>query len=258
MPTGAASYAEVALRLVAAIAVVAVMAGGLSPASGGGSGQTPPSLALLCKLPPNAKKLPASARHGLVQHLRQYPVLGLATPSEHANARRVLAQLVSAAERGNWRDLRAVAHAGYDTRARARKPGDPRVHYFHAERDQEPRRVILDPRRPKALIFANAPGRPLALVGAIWSTRRGERGPTPAGPIMRWHSHVICSDGIRRGLKPPASGRCPPGTQLRQGRSEMLHVWFTGDLRSAFAIRAPEPELCVAGLLPRRYCQHSK
>jgi hypothetical protein len=89
----------------------------------------------------------------------------------------------------------------------------------------------------------------------MWSTRRGERGPTPAGPIMRWHSHVICADGVRRGLKPPASGRCPPGTRLRQGRSEMLHVWFTDDLRSAFAIRAPEPELCDAGLLPAGYCR---
>lgn len=34
----------------------------------------------------------------------------------------------------------------------------------------------------------------------------------------------------------------------------MLHVWFTRDLRSAFAIRAPVPELCAAGLLPRAYC----
>ena len=85
----------------------------------------------------------------------------------------------------------------------------------------------------------------------MWSTRDGELGPTPAGPILRWHSHVVCKQGNRRGLKPPASGRCPPGARLTQGTSEMLHVWFTRDLRSAFAIRAPEPELCAAGLLPR-------
>jgi hypothetical protein len=42
---------------------------------------------------------------------------------------------------------------------------------------------------------------------------------------------------------------------LTQGASEMLHVWFTRDLRSAFAIRAPEPELCTAGLLPHSYCK---
>jgi hypothetical protein len=217
---------------------------------------TPPTL--LCKLPQKAKKLPATARHGLVQHLRQYPSPRLATPRERARAREIHAELVAAAARGKWRDLQAVARAGYDTRTAPRRAGDLSIRYFHAERNQEPRRVILNPRRPKALIYANAPGRSLALVGAMWSTRRGERGPTPAGPIMRWHSHVICSDGVRRGLKPPASGRCPPGTQLRQGRSEMLHVWFTRDLRSAFAIRAPEPELCAAGLLPHARCARAR
>jgi hypothetical protein len=130
------------------------------------------------------------------------------------------------------------------------------VFYFHAERHQEPRgRSILDFSRPKALIYANAPDQPLVLVGAMWSTRDGELGPTPAGPIMRWHSHVVCKKGNRRGLKPPASGKCPPGARLVQGASEMLHVWFTDELRSAFAIRAPEPELCAAGLLPRGHCR---
>lgn len=245
----------VAFRHATAIAVVALIAGGLPPSSGGGSAQVPPAQpALVCKLPPKAKKLPPDARHGLVQHLEQYPTVSLAARRERARAKFVLAQLFEASKEGNWRDLDAVVRAGYDTRTAPRKAGDSSIHYFHAERDQEPRRVILNPRRPKALIYANAPGRPLVLVGAMWSTRRGERGPTPAGPIMRWHSHVICSDGKRRGLKPPANGECPPGTQLRQGRSEMLHVWFTRDLRSAFAIRAPEPELCAAGFLPRASC----
>ncbi|MGH3132316.1 MAG: hypothetical protein ACRDNY_00985 [Gaiellaceae bacterium] len=214
-----------------------------------------PGRSLVCKPPRGARKLPASSRHGLIQHLRQYPVVGLATSRERARARRVLAQLVSAAEEGNWRDLRAAARAGYGTRTATRKPGDRSVHYFHSERRQEPRgRVVLDPRRPKALIYANAPGRPLVLVGAMWSMRDGERGPTPGGPITRWHSHVVCAKPGRRGLKPPASGTCPPGARLIQGRSEMFHVWFTGELRSAFAIRAPEPELCAADLLPGGYC----
>ena len=81
----------------------------------------------------------------------------------------------------------------------------------------------------------------------MWSTRDGELGPTPAGPILRWHSHIVCKSGKKRGLKPPASGVCPPGSRLTQGASEMLHVWFTGEFRSAFAIRAPQPELCACG-----------
>ena len=218
--------------------------------------QVSPRPPLVCKLRPGTKKLPASSRRGLIDHLLQYPDVPLATPRERARAERVLDELRSAAAKGRWRAVPAAERAGYDTRTRVRKPGDRSVYYFHAERAQEPRgRVLLDPRRPKALIYANAPGRQLVLVGAMWSTRDGERGPNPGGPITRWHSHVVCKQGERRGLKPPASGKCPPGSRLTQGASEMLHVWFTGDLRSAFAIRAPEPELCAAGLLPKDYCR---
>src|SRR5688572_4476666 len=214
----------------------------------------PPSL--VCKLPPNSARLPATARHGLIQHLRQYPAVELATPRQHGRAGEVLTYLRTAARQGRWRDLRAAARAGYQTRARPRRPGDRRVFFFHAERHQERRgSSIFDFSRPKALIYANAPGRPLVLVGAMWSTRDGELGPTPAGPILRWHSHVVCKEGSKRGLKPLAGGTCPPGARLTQGASEMLHVWFTGDLRSAYAITAPRPELCGASVLPRASCR---
>jgi hypothetical protein len=212
---------------------------------------------LLCKPPPGQDLLPPTARHGLIGHMRQYPAVGLATTRQHARARSVLDQLVAAAERGNWKSTAAAERAGYDTRTRTRKPGDRTVYFFHAERSQEARRgSIFNAVRPKALIYANAPGRSLILVGAMWSTRDGELGPTPAGPILRWHSHVVCKSGQRRGLKPPPSGVCPRGSRLQQGASEMLHVWFTGDLRSAFAVSAPRPELCAVGLLPPGSCRH--
>jgi hypothetical protein len=216
---------------------------------------TPP--ALVCKLPRGSSGLlPPTARHGIIGHLRQYPAVALATPLQRARARRVLDRLVAAAAAGNWRDVRTAARAGYDTRSHPRKPGDTSVYLFHAERHEEPRGPsIFDFERPKALIYANAPGRPLVLVGAMWSTRDGEVGPTPAGPILRWHSHVVCKEGRKRGFKPPPSGICPPGSRLMQGASEMLHVWFTSDLRSAFAISAPKPELCRDGYLPRAYCK---
>jgi hypothetical protein len=214
------------------------------------------SPSLVCSLPQGSAKLPATARRGFIDHLLQYPEVRLATPAERRRARRILEQLEASAAREGWRSTASAERAGFDTRTAPRKPGDTSVHYFHAERHQEPRRgPILDVTRPKALIYANAPGRPLVLVGAMWSTRDGERGPTPAGAIMRWHSHVVCKQGGKRGLKPPAGGTCPAGARLTQGASEMLHVWFTRDLRSAFAIRAPEPELCAAGSLPRSYCK---
>jgi hypothetical protein len=236
------------------LALLAICCGSASSATV--ADPIPAPRSLVCKLPARAEKLPAASRRGLIQHLRQYPVVALATPKQRARAKHVLARLVAASQSGRWRDVSAASRAGYNIRTATRRPGDRSIHYFHAERPQDPgRRAILDFRRPKALIFANVPRRPLVLVGAMWSTRDGELGPTPAGPIMRWHSHVVCKEGRKRGLKPPASGRCPPGARLTQGASEMLHVWFTGELRSAFAIRAPEPELCADRLLPSGYCR---
>jgi hypothetical protein len=192
----------------------------------------------------------------VIEHMPQYAAVHLTTARERARAHTILDELVNAARRGNWKRTAAAERTGYDTRTSPRKPGDRSAHFFHAERHEEPRRgSIFNASRPKALIYANVPGHTLILVGAMWSTRDGELGPTPAGPILRWHSHIVCKSGRKRGLKPPASGVCPPGSRLQQGASEMLHVWFTGELRSAFAIRAPQPELCKAGLLPRDYCR---
>jgi hypothetical protein len=35
----------------------------------------------------------------------------------------------------------------------------------------------------------------------------------------------------------------------------MMHLWFTGDLRSAFSTHAPTKELGLAGLLPKAFCK---
>jgi hypothetical protein len=45
---------------------------------------------------------------------------------------------------------------------------------------------------------------------------------------------------------------------VRRQDSEMMHVWFTRDLRSAFAIHAPGPELCAANLLPAATCRDAR
>ena len=131
-------------------------------------------------------------------------------------------------------------------------------HYLHAENHRFAHDDhYLDPLRPEALIYANVPGHALLLIGVMFSMPRGIHGPTPGGPITRWHFHLVCAHGNLRGLKPLANGTCPPRDTLREG-SEMLHVWFTDDLRSAFAIHAPEPELCAAHLLPADYCSSGR
>jgi len=207
----------------------------------------------LCTLPPGRATLAADVQHGLAAHLAQYPDLSLATATERQNAERLLSRLRVATK--HWRDLRVARRSGFDTHLAKRLPGDDAVGWLHAEhRRFSADRHVLDPNRPEALIYATEPGHAPILVGAMFSVRRGVAGPTPAGPIARWHSHVVCVRKNKRGLAPRADGTCPSGSRKTQG-SEMLHVWFTHDLRSAFAVHAPVPELCRDGLLGARACR---
>ena len=207
---------------------------------------------LTCVLKPGESTLPAGTRHGLAHHLSQYPELGLATQGQRRAAERLLASARAATLR--WRDLGAAGRNGFSTRLARRSAGDVSIGYLHAEhRRNSADRHDLDPRRPESLIYATQPGRKPVLIGVMFSVARGVRGPTPAGSIARWHSHLVCGNARKRGLSPPARG-CPAGTRLTQG-SEMLHLWFTSDLRSAFAIHAPLPELCRDRVLTPAACR---
>jgi hypothetical protein len=208
-------------------------------------------LSIVCKLAPGETELPAGVAHGLAFHLRQYPDLSLASAAQRAAATRMLQLARSASAR--FRDARAARRAGYDTHLAKNAPAA--VGYLHAEsrRNANDGR-FFDPKKPEALIYANQTGQPLVLVGVMFSMPRGKPGPTPLGPVGRWHSHVICVQGTKRGLAPPGPGGCPKGQRLAQG-SEMLHLWFTKDLRSAYAVHAPVPELCRDGLLTAATCR---
>jgi hypothetical protein len=213
-----------------------------------------PQLAVHSQLavPKRGPLLPAATRHGLAMRLQQYPSLALATSAQRSAATRLLVELRRTALR--LQDPARARAAGFGVRRPQRGPGETRVMWFHSEnRVWHSDRRYLDPRHPDTLIFADLPNRPLALVGVMISMPRGMRGPTPGGPITRWHSHVVCVQGRRRGVAPRADGSCSAGARLVQG-SEMLHVWFTRDLRSAFAIHAPGPELCSARVLPASVC----
>jgi hypothetical protein len=205
------------------------------------------------EVPELGPQLPARAEHGLALRLRQYPDLALASPAQRAAARALLVRLRATAL--PWQDPRAARAVGFDVRRPLRRPGETRVMWFHSEnRAWHSDRRYLDPRHPDTLIFADVPNHPLILVGVMISMPRGLRGPTPGGPITRWHSHLVCVRDGKRGLAPRADGGCPAGARRVQG-SEMMHVWFTRDLRSAFAIHAPGPELCTSQLLPEAVCR---
>jgi hypothetical protein len=202
------------------------------------------------------RTLPPQALRGNEHRLEQYPTLALATPAQRAAAVRLLARIRAAAKR--WPTVAAAAASGFATRTVARRRGDLTVHFLHAEhRRFSQDRHFLDPTRPEALIYANVPGWPLRLVGLMFAMPRGRQGPTPGGPITRWHTHTVCTIGNKRGLAPRADGSCAPGAREREG-SEMMHVWLTRDLRSAFAIHAPGRELGYAHLLPALYCRHPR
>jgi hypothetical protein len=199
----------------------------------------------ICKLPPETVR-------GLAHRLDQYPTVSLASPSERSRATSLLVDLREAATR--WRDPKSAARAGYDTTRPRRKPGNNAVLWFHAEnRRYSNDHRYLNSRQPEVIIYADAPGKPLVLVGVMFSMPRGKHGSTPGGPIIRWHWHRVCAMPGKRGLTPGPDGTCPRGATMRNG-SEMMHVWFTRDLRSSFAIHAPVPDLCVAGLLPHDRC----
>jgi hypothetical protein len=198
-------------------------------------------------------RLPPRTLRGNEHLLDEYPTVALATNAERTAAARLLAKIRMAARK--WPTLQLAAAAGFDTHTVRRRAGDATVHYLHAESHRYSHDShYLDPRQPEALIYANVPGRPLVLVGLMFAMPRGMKGPTPGGPITRWHTHTVCAKGDKRGLTPLRDGSCPPGTTARQG-SEMLHAWLTSDLRSAFAIHAPPRELGLAHLLPALFCR---
>jgi hypothetical protein len=195
---------------------------------------------------------PAPVR-GLASRLPQYPDVPAASQRQRVAAERLLAAARRATR--TWRNPRAAIAAGFAAERPRRRTGDRTIGIFHAEhRRYSADRRFLDPAHPEVLIYANAPGRPLVLIGVMFSVPRGVLGPTPGGPVTRWHSHLVCARGAQRGLRPRADGSCPPGARLRRG-SEMLHLWFTDDVRSAFAVHAPEPELCAARLLSAAHCR---
>jgi hypothetical protein len=98
---------------------------------------------------------------------------------------------------------------------------------------------VLDPARPETLVYWTGPGDGLTLVGVMYAAGRGASGPAVGGPITRWHDHESCRDPATRAkLGRPVDGACPEGQVFRRS-GEMMHVWFTDDLATAFARRAP-------------------
>jgi hypothetical protein len=96
---------------------------------------------------------------------------------------------------------------------------------------------VLDPTRPEALVFQSTPAGGKSLVGIMYMTKRGQRGPQVGGPLTRWHHHpetLFCMDDAGVPRARIVDGTCAAG--LNKGpSSEMMHVWLVDNAYGAFA-----------------------
>jgi hypothetical protein len=183
---------------------------------------------------------PGTAEH---THGPNLPSVAAASDDERARAEALWKASVAGAER--WRDPAAAAGFRFKDRNQAETARPVRFLHVPNPAFRADGRV-LDPSRPETLVYRTGPGGRLTLVGVMYTAPRGTRGPTVGGPITRWHTHESCRDpdtGAKVGR--PVDGACPQG-QVDRRSGEMLHVWFTDDLTTAFARRAPLAALRAA------------
>jgi hypothetical protein len=193
---------------------------------------------------PDHDRLTAAQGAGEHAHGPNLPEVTAATDDQRARAEALWKASVASAER--WRDPEAAAAAGFRFRDGEAGP-ERRVRFLHVPNPAwRADGRVLDPDRPETLVYRNGPGGELALVGVMYTAARGAPGPAVGGPITRWHDHESCRDPVTRAkLGRPVDGACPQG-QVHRRSGEMMHVWFTGDLATAFARRAPVAALRAA------------
>ncbi|HKQ01292.1 MAG TPA: hypothetical protein VJ735_13270, partial [Actinomycetes bacterium] len=185
---------------------------------------------------------PETAEH---THGPNLPEVAAATDEERAKAEALWKASAASAEQ--WRDPDAAAAAGFRFRDKDEAGPERRVRFLHVPNPAwRADGRVLDPARPETLIYWNGPGDRLTLVGVMYTAARGASGPAVGGPITRWHDHESCRDpDTRAKLGRPVDGACPEG-QIYRRSGEMMHVWFTDDLATAFARRAPLAALRAA------------
>jgi hypothetical protein len=183
---------------------------------------------------------------GLAEHAHgpDLPDVAAATADERARAEALWKASAAGADR--WRDPEAAEAAGFRFRDDEAGPGR-RVRFLHVPNPAwRADGRVLDPARPETLVYWTGPGDRLTLVGVMYTAARGAGGPAVGGPITRWHDHESCRDPATRAkLGRPVDGACPEGQVFRRS-GEMMHVWFTDDLATAFARRAPLSALRAA------------
>lgn len=172
------------------------------------------------------------------QHSRIADVAS-ATEEERKQAEDLLEAVISSTAK--YRDVEVARADGY--RVDPDRPGTGLFLHSPSPRNQLDG-ITLDAARPESLIYSELPDGQLVLVGALFKRERGDESADVGGPITQWHYHSNCIDPLdRMKLAKPNDGVCPEGTRLSSGRAEMMHVWFTNSIKTAFAERAPVSEM---------------
>jgi hypothetical protein len=238
------------LGVAGAALAVALVAGGTGVWAAGAGGHRDPDPAARGHDPAShggAAAAATGADTGRHPHGPNLPDLAAATDDERARAEALWKASAANAER--WRDPAAATAAGFRFRDGNEAGPGRRVRFLHVPNPAfRTDGGILDPTRPETLVYWDGPGDRLTLVGVMYTAARGAEGPAVGGPITRWHHHETCRDPATRAkLGRPADGACPEGQVLRRS-GEMMHVWFTDDLATAFARRAPLAALRAAAV----------
>jgi hypothetical protein len=231
----------------AALALVAGTAGVWAAGAGGHAGHAPAAAAHVHGDATAAATAGGGDAPGTAAHAHGPNLAPVAAASDEERARAEALWKASAANAERWRDPSAAAAAGFRFRSGEAASGRT-VRFLHVPNPAwRADGRVLDPARPETLVYWTGPDDRLTLVGVMYTAPRGAHGPTVGGPITRWHVHESCRDpGTRAKLGRPVDGACPQG-QVHRRSVEMMHVWFTDDLATAFARRGPLAALRAAG-----------
>jgi hypothetical protein len=95
--------------------------------------------------------------------------------------------------------------------------------------------LTLDPGKPEMLVYAVDGGR-ATLLGVVYVMEvAGRPGPTPGGPITRWHAHNLCISAVPPGMGVVSPyGGCP-ALSVSVTSPEMMHVWVVDNPAGPFA-----------------------
>jgi hypothetical protein len=143
------------------------------------------------------------------------------TAEEIACLRDLTAQGKAATAR--FEDYAVAAAEGYRDPG-LRPDGQPRTHFGNPAYRRDG--ATFDLANPEVLIYVPAADGSKRFVGAMYTAPVGQ-GPAPCGNATFWHTHNQCINPETRAMEPEAADHtCPAGWDVREGRVEMIHLWF--------------------------------